>query len=333
MTNRAEGNSVLVYTRDSNGGLSKIQEAPTQGLGTGFTADPLQSQGALTLSGDGRFLFAVNPASGDLTTFLVKPGGLEFASKVPSGGAFPVSVTEHNGLVFVLNQLGIANISGYSVDAAGQLKPIPNGRRTLAGAALSQPAQVTFTPDGTKLIVTEKGTDLIDIFQVAPIDPTKGLVVQRSSGHTPFGFAFGPSGSVIVSEVERRLPMQSTVSSYLQKGAGLTPVSPAVPNGQSGSCWVAVTGNTAWIVNTGSGTISAYHVASDGTLTLANPTAANLGAMAGPIDLVATPDGKFIYVLESTAGALAAFQVNGDSLTPLFTLPDLPLSIQGIARR
>jgi hypothetical protein len=54
--------------------------------------------------------------------------------------------------------------------------------------------------------------------------------------------------------------------------------------------------------------------------------------MAGPIDLVATPDGKFIYVLES-AGALAAFQVDGDSLTPLFTLPDLPLSIQGIAGR
>src|SRR4051812_2417774 len=77
MTNRAEGNSVLVYARAADGTLTKIQEASTHGLGTGFSMDPLQSQGALTLSGDGRFLFAVNAASGDLTVFLVTPSGLQ----------------------------------------------------------------------------------------------------------------------------------------------------------------------------------------------------------------------------------------------------------------
>lgn len=331
MTNNAEGNSVLVYSRAADGTLTKIQEAPTQGLGTGFAGDPLQSQGALTLSTDGKFLFAVNPASGDLTSFIVAPAGLQFASRVPSGGALPVSVTERGGIVFVLNQLGITNISGYTVDASGQLKPMLGAHRTLAGGALAQPAQVSFTPDGGELIVTEKGTDLLDIFQVR--GSSLGPLIQKSSGHTPFGFAFGPSGSLIVSEVERRFPNAATVSSYRLNGSGLLPVTRAVPNDQSGACWVTVTGTTAWVVNTGSGTISSYNIAADGTLILANAAAATVGPAAGAIDLAATPDGRVIYVLENGTGSIAAFQANGDSLTPLFTDPGLPLTIQGIAVR
>src|SRR6266480_7544764 len=61
MTNKAEGNSVLVYRRARDGSLQKIQEVATHGLGTGVTQDPLMSQGALALSGDGKLLFAVNP--------------------------------------------------------------------------------------------------------------------------------------------------------------------------------------------------------------------------------------------------------------------------------
>lgn len=333
MTNRAEGNSVLVYRRITTGALMQIQEARTEGLGTGFTADPLQSQGALTLSRDGRVLLAVNPASGDLTAFVVKAGGLEFGSKVPSGGALPVSVTEHNGIVYVLNQLGNANISGFNVTPAGQLTPIADSTKNLAGMALAQPAQVSFTPDGTELLVSEKGTDLLDIFKLQNDGRTSDPIVQMSSGHTPFGFTFGPAGSVIVSEVERRFPMAATVSSYREDGDGLAPVSPAVPNRQSGACWVTVTGTTAWVVNTGSSNISAYHVDSNGMLTLVNPVAATTGANTGPIDLVSSRDGSLIYVLESNVGSVAAFQVNGDSLAPLFTLKGLPLTIQGIAIR
>ena len=46
--------------------------------------------------------------------------GLEFGSKVLSGGYFPVSVTVDDNLVYVVNQLGFPNITGYTVSDTGQ---------------------------------------------------------------------------------------------------------------------------------------------------------------------------------------------------------------------
>ena len=46
-----------------------------------------------------------------------------------------------------------------------------------------------------------------------------------------------------------------------------------------------------------------------------------------------TSDGRFVYVLESAVGALAAYQVNGDSLKFLSKQNGLPLSLQGLAVR
>jgi 6-phosphogluconolactonase len=148
--------------------------------------------------------------------------------------------------------------------------------------------------------------DLIDIFQVQPDGLTTGPTTQMSSGKTPFGFTFGPGNSVVVTEAQRRFPMKATSSSYLlTDGDGLTPVSRVVPSQQTAACWVVVTGETAWVVNTGTSTISSYGIGSDGKLTLRNAVAASSGANTAPIDLAAAPEGTFIYILESAVGTLA----------------------------
>ena len=86
-------------------------------------------------------------------------------------------------------------------------------------------------------------------------------------GKTPFGFAFGPSDSVVVSEVEGGLPLLATASSYRLTGNDIPqPVSPKVSNHSTAACWVVVTGEVAWVVNTVSATISSYHIGSDGVL-------------------------------------------------------------------
>ena len=333
MTNRAEGNSVDIFIRGSNGGLKFVREVPTQGLGTGATRDPLMSQGALRLSNDGHLLFAVNPASGELTAFVITPDGLEFGSKVLSGGTFPVSVTEFGGVVYVVNQLGIPNISGFIVNSAGKLEPLSNSTRELAGEGLALPAEVRFTPDGKQLLVTEKGTAQIDIFSVQDDGRTTGPALQPSSGKVPFGFTFGPNATVVVTEAQGGLPKKGSASSYrLTDGDALEVVSTSVPDMGTAACWIAITGQTAWVVNTVTGTISAYQVSANGQLKLINPAAASLGT-AVPIDLIASPDGKYLYNLESATGGIAAFQINGSALTPLFNKTGLPLSIQGIAVR
>jgi 6-phosphogluconolactonase (cycloisomerase 2 family) len=165
LSNKPE-NSVLVFNRASNGSLTFLQEAATQGAGTGATRDPFQSQGSVALSANNKVLLAVNPASSVLTAFRLTEAGLEFGSKVSSGGYFPVSVIVYGRLVYVVNQLGVPNINGYTVGDTGQLVEITGSQCDLAGGPLALPAQVSFTPDGTQLIVTEKGTRLLDIFNV-----------------------------------------------------------------------------------------------------------------------------------------------------------------------
>jgi 6-phosphogluconolactonase (cycloisomerase 2 family) len=333
MSNRANHNSVLVYQRGGDGALSFVQEVPTGGLGTGVTLDPLMSQGALAMRDDGKLLFAVNPVSADVTCFRITGTGLEFASKAPSGGALPVSVTVRNGLVYVLNQLGIANISGFTVTNGGILTPLPNSTRDLTGRALALPAQVSFTPDGSQLIVTEKGTSLIDTFQLLSGGLTNGPITIVSAGKTPFGFDFSSTSQLVVSEAQNRFPLKGSVSSYSLDGGAVTPVSAAVPDRQTAACWVEITGNTAWVVNTGTAVISAYQVSDSGTLTVANSNAAFTGDGSTPIDLAASADGQFLYVLLSATGEIAAFQINGTTLAPLFTQGGLPLTIQGIVAR
>lgn len=334
LSNKPE-NSVVVFNRASDGSLTFLQEVATQGAGTGATADPLQSQGSLALSADNKVLLAVNPASGELTAFRVTDSGLEFGSKVPSGGFFPVSVTVYSNskLVYVVNQLGFPNISGYIVSDTGQLTEIPGSQRDLAGGPLALPAQVSFTPDGSQLIVTEKGTRLLDLFTVLANGRTDGPVAQTSRGKTPFGFGFGPGDSVIVSEAEGGLPMLATTSSYRLPGnPRLQPVSRKVPDTGTAACWVVVTGDVAWVVNTASATISAYDIGTDASITLADPVAASIPDTV-PIDAAASGDGRFLYQVLSTTGQIAVFSINGSALTPLTTVNGLPLSIQGIVAR
>jgi 6-phosphogluconolactonase len=332
LSNKSE-NSVLVFDRASDGSLSFIQEAATQGVGTGATGDPLQSQGSIALRADNKVLLAVNPASGELTAFRVTDSGLEFGSKVSSGGFFPVSVTVYNNLVYVVNQLGVPNITGYTVSDAAQLFDITNSTRDLAGGPLALPAEVSFTPDGTQLIVTEKGTRLLDIFNVLAGGRTDGPLPETSRGITPFGFAFGRGDSLIVSEAESGLPMIATASSYrLTAGDIPQPVSRKVPDHGTAACWVAVTGDVAWVVNTASANISSYNLLTDGSITLANPAAASIPDTV-PIDAAASSDERFLYQVLSTTGQIAVFGINGSELTLLTTVNGLPLSIQGIVVR
>jgi 6-phosphogluconolactonase len=336
MSNQATGNSVMVFRRSSNGTLTLMQDVSTKGVGSGGTNDPLMSQGSVVLSEDGTILLAVNAGSNELAAFTVSDSGIAFADKISSGGAHPVSVTEHHGLVYVLNAHGKPNISGFTVDSLGHLRSVRNSRRDLAGAQPANPAEVGFSPDGSVLLVSEKATNQFDVFEVQDDGTTLGPQVQASSGLVPFGFQFAPHGVVVVSEAEGGLRGGGTVSSYqLDSSNNLVPVSAAVPDEQTAPCWVALTrsGKIAFVSNTVSNTISSYEIAADGTLGLLHAAAGFTGAGSGPIDLALSADSSFLYVINSPLGQVSIFAVQGGTLELVGAIQGLPLSSQGIAVR
>src|SRR6266850_6942887 len=154
ITNQVAGNAVAVFARAADGTLTPAGSFATGGTGTGAG---LGSQGAVTLSDDGRLLFAVNAGSNDVSVFQVGPQELSLLSRTPSGGTLPISVTVSRNVVYVLNTGGAGNISGFTVGSTGGLTPIAGSTKSLSTAAAG-PAEVSFSPDGRELVVTEKGT-------------------------------------------------------------------------------------------------------------------------------------------------------------------------------
>ena len=73
---------MLAYDRAGNGGLTYLGSFPTRGNGSGAG---LNSQGAVIVSDNSRFVFAVNAGSNSISSFRVLPKGLELADVVASG--------------------------------------------------------------------------------------------------------------------------------------------------------------------------------------------------------------------------------------------------------
>lgn len=375
MTNANDANTVVVYSRGSDGSLTRLQEVSTGGRGSGVGVlppplppnpgpDPLQSQDAMIMTADGRFLLVVNAGSNQISSFLVTETGLRLVSEVGSGGVFPVSIAEHRGIVYVLNEGespdhtvgGTANIAGFRLNSHGELSSIANSGRTIG--VDTGTSDILFSPSGDTLVVTEMFTNKLDVFHVSADGTTDSVTTITSNNPTPFGAAFRNDNVLVVTEIDvitvngRRMGVQnaSTMSSYTLSGGSLQTVSNAVPSNRTGSCWVRFSrdGGFAYTGDTGSGTISIYKVEANGALSLAG-FANSGGAFSAPLDLDVTPDGKFMYVIipfgliansppilpaPANAGRIQGFRIESDgTLTPVATVGDLPFSMQGIVVR
>ncbi len=337
--NSTNGNQIATYTRSASGLLTAASTYPTGGNGgteIGVPLDALASQGSLVLDSDHRVLLAVNAGSDTVTSFAVRGATLSRGSVVPSGGQFPTSIAVRGDLVYVLNAGGAGSISGFEL-RHGTLVPMPGSERTLGlGNAnppvfISAPAQIGFNKDGRTLIVTTKNHNQIVSF---PVDrhgyPSATPLVTASAGPVPFSFVVDGRGTVHVTEAGTGM----TSSYSVARDGSMALLGSSASTGGAALCWNVLAGHTIYGANAGSATLSAWQVAADGSATLTNPVAATTAA--GPIDLAASSNGRFLYVQEAVAGSLGAYAVSRDgSLDRIQTVSGLPAftttGMEGIA--
>jgi 6-phosphogluconolactonase (cycloisomerase 2 family) len=332
-SNDASGNSILVFTRATDGTLTPAGTVPTGGLGT---SEGLGNQLAMAVSPDQRRLFVVNAGSDDITAFDLTNGApQQIGAPVPSGGDQPISLTVQDDLLYVLNSGSGGNISGFRIDPAGSLEPIPASSQPLSGQATG-PAQIQFTPSGNVLVVTEKATSTITTYVVGGDGRASTPRTVASAGQTPFGFSFDARGDLVVSEAGGNGNGTSTVSSYRVGNDGvLTLVSHSVELTQAAACWVAISqnGRHAYTTNTGSGTVSQLGIGVAAALTLENAVAAVTGPGSQPQDADFTPGGRFLYV-RNAGGSVSGFRVEFDgSLVPIGEFGPIPTFASGIVAR
>jgi 6-phosphogluconolactonase len=323
--NTAGTNTIGAFDRHADGTLTPEAGSPFAAGGAG-TGAGLASQGALQVSPDGRFLIAADAGSSQLSVLrILRDGSLRLVhgGVVSSGGVLPVSIAVHDRLVYVANAgNGGSNYTGFRLRRDGRLEPVPGSAVALPDG--SQPGDVLFNRDGTRLAGTRVGTSRIDSFTVgsggrlraAPGSPFP------AQGLGPFGSEFRPTnpGQLFVSNAHNTGAGSGTVSAFADAANGtLTPIGASpFADLQTAPCWVEIThdGRYLFTVNTASGSISRYRIAPDGVLTLLGSTPAG-AAGAGAVDARLSPDGRTLYLDEAKAGAVGEFAVHGGDLTEL----------------
>jgi 6-phosphogluconolactonase len=338
-TNNPSGNSVVVFNRLANGKLKKRQsvgtggKGSTQSVGCGTGCPLLDSQTAVVVSKNGKFVFAVNAGSDTVTSFRETVSGLKRVNQVSSGGNMPESLALHGNLLYVLNvsttnaNATTGNIYGLRISSSGKLSPVGSSR-TLANLAppdrSADPRAIDFKPNGKVIVVTELAAGFastgppgrIDTFVVASDGKAGPAVAHPASDALPFGFAFDTRGHLVVSQI--RSPagnVDGSVSSYNVSDSGaVTPIS-TKPSGGILPCWVVVSKDNryAYVVNTGAGhpaPVTRFRLSSSGALTALGAPAASQKGEFVRTDAALSHDSKFLYVLSPKLGPGSASHID-----------------------
>jgi 6-phosphogluconolactonase len=333
MSNSVSGNHVIAYRIGAGGGLLPAGSYATHGLGTGVS---LADQGAIVLTADHHWLLVVNAGSHSVSVFRVHTGTsgplLTYVDQTRSRGVVPVSIAVHGNLVYVLNAGNASrwgNIAGFRLSSSGDLSFLRNSHQPLSTRASAGPAEISFNPSGTVLVVTEKNTNVIDTYVVGAGGLAQPPTVTTSNGLTPYGFAWGRGGTLVVSDAG-----SGALSSYSVASSGtLTVVSGTVGDNGTAPCWVAVAHGGAWAYTTNahSNTISTYRVGTGGTLTLLSAVAATTGAADTDLG-VGGSHGQYLFVYDAGAGEIEEFAIGSSGgLTLLAAVFSLPATAEGLA--
>jgi 6-phosphogluconolactonase len=275
-------NTIGAFDRHADGTLTPEPGSPFTAGGAGNGAG-LASEGALQISPDGRFLVAVDAGSNQISVLQINRDG---SLRLVPGGVVSSRGVLPDSLAIHGNLLYVANSGNGGSNYAG-FRLTPTGHpvaipgSTVALPDGSAPGDVLFNGTGTKLVGTRVGTSQIDSFTVG----INGLLTAAPG--SPFsGQGLGAFGS----EFRPTNPSQLFVSNPHNVGAG-------------------------------TGTISAFNDAANGTLTSigSSPFADNQTA---PCWIEITHDGQFLFTVNTASGTISRYSIatNG-TLTLLGSTP------------
>jgi 6-phosphogluconolactonase len=323
MTNAANANEVIAFSRDVDGSLVEQGRFGTGGRGSGGAIDPLHSQGSLVLSVDHKLLYAVNAGSGDTSVFHVHGAHLQWLQVIPSGGSSPVAIAVRAGNLYALNAGPNPNVFVFHLASDGTLNQIHDSAKSLSTAD-ARPSGLAISPDGQFLAVTESNTNLIDTFRINQDGGLGSPVTTASSGPAPFSIEFASSGALLVTEAAN-----AGISSHaLQSSGALSTISASLSTAGAAACWHVITpnGRFVYVSNAGSSTIAGFALGPNGTVSPIDTTVvATLPSGSTNLDIAATQNGKFLYSLNAGAGTVGMFAIQNDgSLVSLGTAGQFP---------
>jgi len=339
-----QANVIVHMSRNADGSLTVQNRVFTGGVGTngvkfGDTTntsvpDSLVSQNSVVISSDHSTLFAVNAGNNTVSTFAIDPttGNLTLKRVNTTAGVFPTSLAFNNGHLYVSFEGGSEKLQAYNVSGDGALTLIGAYAVPAKGNHPVSPTHVTLSPNGTFLYVSAgTGSNAVASYAVNA-DGTLGSSTLNTSGIvSPFAGTFVNNSLYLSTDIADK-----ALAAFSVNGGTLTPIGTPLTSAQAGPCWLVVTPNGQFAyVGNGSGPISSYTIASNGTLTLKNATEAKDSAkVAG--DSWISPDGKFLYTAYLADDEVIAYSIGSDGTltkvgSPVLMNTVTKISMQGLA--
>jgi 6-phosphogluconolactonase len=278
-------NTIGAFNRDADGTLTPMPGSPFVAGGAG-TGAGLASQGSLQLSSDGRYLLAVDAGSNQISVLRIKPdGSLQDVGRGPvaSNGVHPVSVAVHGDLVYVAN-------AGTSTSTGGT---------NYTGFRLNPGGQLR---------------------------PLPGSTVTLPDASQPGDVLFSPDGSTLVGT----RVATSLIDSFTVGRNGLLTAAPGSPIlagrlGPFGSEFRPTNPAQLFVSNAhdgaGAGSVSAFAVAADGSLSAIGASPFPNGQTA-PCWVEISHDGQYLFAVNTASKSISSYSIaTGGSLSLLQNTP------------
>ena len=327
-TNALDGNEIAAFGRNLDGTLFPIGNYATGGAGStefdgGEGLDPLISADSIITVKDEQYLITVNAGSDTVTSFKIEENfSLTRISTISSGGVGPNSLAYNNGRLFVSNidRDGFAlgdpnvprgepndegNVTGFFLNEEGILSPIAGSTFDLD----NRPADLGFSADGTRLIVTSitAGSAALP----GPGGANSVVVLDVNSGGEVLGIVGSATGTEVGNPDGRNLASAIDFDTTVIGGREFVVVTearefnsegapPALPALQAGS-------------------VSVYELMGDGSLVETDPDVAignPLGSPFDPSNQLTTcwidfgSDGQTFYVSNAINASISSLRID-----------------------
>lgn len=307
----ARGDGITVYRVQPNGHLEVIQ-----------VFGDLVNPSYLTLSKDGKHLYAIHGDESDISSFAVDPrtGKITFLNRQSTHGKNPVhlAIDPSNKYMVVTNHIG-ASLAILPIAEDGSLLPLtqllsidgPIGPHRIEQKQ-AKPHFNLFDPSGCYVAIPDKGLDRIFIFEFSNgrLNDVPVSFVTAREGSGPRNMVFHPTAPLafVVNELD------STLTSYHfdQSNGSLNPIYilPTVPptfTGNSRASGIAIdkVGQHIYASNRGSDSIALIKVDSSNGHIEFIEAVNTLGIT--PRFFTLSPDEKMLYALNEDSDTIVAF--------------------------
>jgi 6-phosphogluconolactonase (cycloisomerase 2 family) len=299
------------------------REDPNSGVLTQLSGSPISAgQGveALVLHPSGKFLYAANSGSNNISLYTISStGGLtEVTPRATTGTSPTLMVMDSGGTFLYVANSGSNDISVFSVGSDGKLAPVSQClsslpcNATTAQIGLSA-MNMALAPSGNFLYVTGQPIQQGGLIEVFPVSQgVLGVPVSGPflTGNIPLGLAIDSTGSFLYTSNKQ----DNSISPFAINADGsLTAVGSAIGETNSGpvSLLIDKSGKYLYVANQGSSNTAAYGIGTDGGLTLISGSPFTTGS--GPNILASDSSGKYFFV--GFSSGLQSFQLDSGSGT------------------